>query len=147
VTCKWPKDVLVEGRKISGILLEAEAPPLGGIEWLVVGAGLNITGHPDDLDYPATSLLAEGATDVTAERMLESFCLRFLTGMVTWRNLGFEPIRQAWLKRAHGLGQQVTVRLERETLVGEFSRLDADGALILLHNGVERRITAGDVYF
>ncbi|MBT3238969.1 MAG: biotin--[acetyl-CoA-carboxylase] ligase [Rhodospirillaceae bacterium] len=147
VTCKWPNDVLVEGRKISGILLESEAPALGGIEWLVVGAGLNIISHPDDTEYPATSLIAEGGVKVTQEQMLETFCLRFLAGMVTWKNLGFEPIRRAWVKRAHGLGKEITVRLERETLVGEFTRLDEDGALILLHNGAERRITAGDVYF
>lgn len=147
VTCKWPNDVLVEGRKISGILLQAEAPALGGIDWLVVGAGLNIADYPRDTEYPATSLVAEGAVDVTPEQMLETFCLRFLAGMVTNKNLGFEPIRRAWLKRAHGLGKEITVRLERETLIGEFTRLDEDGALILLHNGVERRITAGDVYF
>lgn len=146
VTCKWPNDVLVEGRKVSGILLESEAPALGGIDWLVVGVGLNIASHPEDMDCPATSLLAEGAVDVTPAQMLETFCLRFLAGMVTCKNLGFEPIRRAWLKRAHGLGKEITVRLERETLSGEFARLDEEGALILLHNGAERRITAGDVY-
>jgi len=146
VRCKWPNDVLVEGKKVAGILLESQAPSLGGIDWLIVGAGLNIAHFPDDSEYPASSLLAEGAKGVAPESMLQTFCLRFLAGMVTWKNLGFEPIRRAWIKRAAGLGEEVRVRLAHETLSGVFQELDEDGALILLHNGIERRITAGDVF-
>ena len=146
VNCKWPNDVLVEGRKISGILLETQTVPLGGMDWMVIGAGLNITDFPEDVEFPATSLVREKAREVSAGEMLETFCLRFLAGYVTWKNLGFEPARKAWLKRAAWLGEEITVRLDHETLKGEFKELDKDGTLILLHNGVERRITAGDVF-
>lgn len=146
VHCKWPNDVLVEGRKVSGILLESQAVALGGMDWLVVGAGVNIASFPDDVEYPATSLMAEGAGELSAEDMLESFCRRFLAGMVTWKNMGFEPVRRAWLRRAAGVGKKITVRLERETLSGIFKTLDKDGALILLQEGTEKRITAGDVF-
>ena len=146
VHCKWPNDVLVEGCKVSGILLESQAVALGGMDWLVVGAGLNISHFPKDVEYPATSLLAEGAGDVSVETMLESFARRFLTGMVTWKNMGFEPIRQIWLRRAAGIGKEITVRLERETLTGIFKTVDKDGVLILLHEGREIRITAGDIF-
>ena len=60
--------------------------------------------------------------------------------------MGFYPVREAWLERAHGLGEPVTVRLEKETLTGEFRTLDEQGALVLGLNGDERRITAGDVF-
>ena len=146
VNCKWPNDVLVEGRKISGILLESQNVPLGGMDWLVIGAGLNVEHYPDDVEFPATSLVREGCKNVTPEMMLETFCLRFLAGYVTWKNLGFQPTRKAWLRRAAWIGKEITVRLERETLKGVFKALDRDGALILLHNGEERRITAGDVF-
>ncbi len=146
VNCKWPNDVLVEGRKVSGILLESQSLSLGGMDWLVIGAGLNIDSYPEDVEFPATSLDREGAKDVTVEKMLEAFCLRFLAGWVTWKNLGFQPARKAWLRRAAWLGQEITVRLENETLKGEFKALDKDGALILLQDGNERRITAGDVF-
>ncbi|MBL6933533.1 MAG: biotin--[acetyl-CoA-carboxylase] ligase [Rhodospirillales bacterium] len=146
VNCKWPNDVLVEGRKISGILLESKTVPLGGMDWLVIGVGLNIKHYPEDVEFPATSLDREGAKDVTPEILLENFTRRFLAGYVTWKNLGFQPTRKAWLRRAAWLGQEITVRLERETLKGEFKALDKDGALILLHEGNERRITAGDVF-
>jgi BirA family biotin operon repressor/biotin-[acetyl-CoA-carboxylase] ligase len=146
VNCKWPNDVLVEGRKVSGILLESQTIPLGGMDWLIIGAGLNIGSFPDDVEFPATSLTREGGKDVTVERMLTTFCLRFWSGYVMWKNLGFQPTRKAWLRRAAWIGKEITVRLERETLKGEFKALDSDGALILLHNGTERRITAGDVF-
>lgn len=146
VNCKWPNDVLVEGRKISGILLESQTIPLGGMDWLIIGAGLNINSFPEDVEFPATSVLREGGKGVSVERMLETFCLRFWAGYVMWKNLGFQPTRKAWLRRAAWLGKEITVRLEHETLIGEFKALDSDGALILLHNGTERRITAGDVF-
>ena len=147
VNCKWPNDVLVEGRKVAGLLLESETYPLGGMEWLVIGVGLNIASYPEDVEFPATSLIAQGGKDITVEKMLETFCLRFLAGYVTWKNLGFEPIRKAWIRRAAGIGKEITVQLPRETLSGQFKSMDEDGALILLHNGTERRITAGDVFF
>lgn len=146
VNCKWPNDVLVEGRKVSGILLESQTIPLGGMDWLIIGAGLNIASFPQDVEFPATSLYREGSKKVSVERMLESFCLRFLAGYVTWKNLGFQPVRKAWLRRAAWLGKEIKVRLEHETLYGVFKELDSDGALILLHNGQQRRITAGDVF-
>lgn len=146
VHCKWPNDVLVEGRKISGIMLESQAVALGGMDWLIIGVGLNISEFPDDVEYPATSLSAERAVAVSPETMLESFCRRFLTYMVMWKNMGFEPIRRAWLRRAAGIGEEIEVRLENETLRGIFKTLDKDGALILLQDGRERRITAGDVF-
>ncbi|HJN23898.1 MAG TPA: biotin--[acetyl-CoA-carboxylase] ligase [Rhodospirillales bacterium] len=146
VTCKWPNDVLVEGRKVAGILLESSAADDVNVDWLVIGVGINIRHHPSRTRFPATSLTSEGAGKVTVASLLESFCLRFLAGFVTWRNLGFAPIRGAWLQRAESLGGQLKVRLERETLHGIFKGVDADGALILNQDGRERRITVGDVF-
>ena len=147
ISCKWPNDVLVKERKISGILLESQTNPMRGMDWLVVGVGLNIKSFPKDVEFPATSLIQEGAKkDISAEAILESFSHRFLTGYTTWKKLGFEPVRRTWLGRAAWLDKKITVRLERETLKGKFKNLDKDGALILLHNGKERRITAGDVF-
>ncbi len=147
VSCKWPNDVLVEGRKAAGLLLESASDGKGGLSWLVIGIGINIANHPQDADFPATSLHAEGAGEVTEEKMLRTICLRFLAGLVMWRNLGFAPVRKAWLARAHGLGSPVTVRLGEETMNGVFHALDETGALVLRQDGVERLITAGDVFF
>ena len=145
VTCKWPNDVLVEGRKVAGILVET-ATEGERLEWMVLGVGVNIACHPEDTPFPATSLRDEGAGEIAPADLLESFCGRFQSSLVTWRNLGFAPIRAAWLKRAHGLGEAIQVRLEDSTLDGVFQSLDEDGSLVLRHDGKERRITAGDVF-
>lgn len=148
VTCKWPNDVLVEGRKVCGVLLESATEPGGGLAWVVVGAGVNVAHHPDVADgaIPATSLAAEGAEGTTPAQVLESYCARFQGWYVTWRRLGFAAVRQAWLRRAHGLGRPITVRLEDETLEGVFADLDPDGALVLDCQGRSRLVTAGDVF-
>jgi len=159
VNCKWPNDVLIEGRKAAGILLETSSLSEGAAEWVIIGLGVNIAAHPDETEFPATSLSHEGVVydgsggaiedifrDVAA-RFLESFCLRFLAGFVTFRNLGFAPVRQAWLRRAYGLGRPVTVRLEHACLDGTFKELDEDGALVLeTGDGKTQRISAGDVF-
>ena len=147
VNCKWPNDVLVKDRKISGILLESQTIAQGDIDWLVIGIGLNVKSFPKDLEFPATSLLHEEAkSDICAEFMLELFSHRFLSNYKIWKEMGFEPIRKAWLRRVAWIGKKIIVRLEHETLIGVFKALDKDGALILLHNDDERRITAGDIF-
>ncbi len=154
VTCKWPNDILVEGRKVSGILLETstvgkEAGNGGNPQWLIIGFGVNIEHFPDDAEFPATSLIGEGADreKATPALLLESICRRFQAGFATWRKLGFAPVRRSWLARAHGLGGPVRVRLERRSLDGTFRELDEDGALLLETGAGETlRITAGDVF-
>ena len=74
---KWPNDLLVDGRKLAGILLEAAAGGSGPVDHLVVGVGVNIVAHPDDLPYPATDLQACGGT-ADAATVLAAFAGRFL---------------------------------------------------------------------
>jgi len=147
VTCKWPNDVLIEGRKVSGILLESAARDAQNLDWLIVGIGVNIAHHPTDSEYPATDLSREGAEGLSVERLLESVCARYSANMVLWRNMGFAPIRRNWMRRAHGLGQPLTVRLETTSFDGVFEDLDEDGALMLRQEDGIRKVTAGDVFF
>lgn len=150
VHCKWPNDVLIDGRKTAGLLLETETKADNTVDWLVLGFGINIASHPDKVEFPATSFAAAGArSDVAA--VLTLFSRRFLSWYQNWQRDGFAPLREAWLARAAGLGQPVTVRLDDRTLTGVFGGLDGGGAL-LLHSagqGTDRpqRITAGDVFF
>ena len=148
VTCKWPNDVLVGGKKIAGMLLETA--PLGGglLDWLVIGIGLNVASHPSDVMYPATSVHAAGATDTTADEVLADFCQRFARWRAVWMREGFGPVRERWVGLAAGLGEEICVRLASETQSGVFDGLDEHGALILLRgNGERMTITAGDVFF
>lgn len=147
VRCKWPNDVLVAGRKVAGILLESATTATGLLEWVVIGIGLNVASHPPDSEtiYPATSLHAEGAAGTDVEAALSVLCGCLDRWLRLWAGEGFAPIRGAWLDRAHGLGEPVTVRCGEVPLNGIFRGLDEDGALILYDGGTRRRVTAGDV--
>ena len=149
VRYKWPNDVLFNGRKGAGILLESRMSPSGGIDWLVLGLGVNVTSFPEDATFPATSLRFEGAPPTLTEvDLLEGFARHFLTWINRWLEDGFAPIRETWMRHAHGLGEPVEVRLSGETLSGRFRDLDDSGALLLeLADGRVRPIAAGDVYF
>lgn len=156
VACKWPNDVLIGGRKAAGLLLESDMRPDGAAAWLVLGVGINVASHPARVEFPATSLAAEdGRAEVT--EVLGGFAGRFLAWYEVWRGHGFAPLRDAWLRRAAGLGCPISVRLEDRTLAGVFAGLDAEGALLLhsvpsagLAPGADPRplrVTAGDVFF
>jgi BirA family biotin operon repressor/biotin-[acetyl-CoA-carboxylase] ligase len=143
---KWPNDVLLDGRKTCGILLESQAAGEGRVDWLVVGIGVNIVSFPAGIDFPATALAACGAGPIPVETALEAVAGRFLHWYELWREAGFAPLRAAWLARAHGLGEVINVRLPGEETIGRFVGLDEDGALLLEQGATLRRITAGDVF-
>ena len=150
VRLKWPNDVLVAGRKVSGVLIESGAWGDGRL-WLAVGVGVNLRTAPVAADRPATTfadhLRADVAAPPTPAAALDLLARAFDRWLETWERYGFEPVRAAWTTRAE-LGRACTVRLDRETVEGEAEGLDSDGALrLLLPNKNVRRITAGDVFF
>lgn len=149
ITYKWPNDVLLNGRKVSGILLESSAAPDGDLAFLILGVGVNVRSHPEDTAFPATNLRFEGAQPSLDEvAVLGAFARHFLSWTNRWLEDGFEPIRRAWLNHARGKGEAIQVRLPSETLSGTFHDLDATGALIVdLPDGGQRTVTAGDVFF
>lgn len=142
--CKWPNDVLIEGRKIAGILLESEATG-ARVAWVVVGIGVNLAHHPAETETPAISLAELGAT-MTPGAMLASLCTHMLDWYRTWRQFGFAPLRQAWLDRAEGLGSEIRVRYARTETRGRFVDLDASGALVLENSEGTSHIAAGAVF-
>ncbi len=146
VSLKWPNDVLIAGRKCAGILLESGQRPGGGL-WLAVGVGINLAHHPEDSERPATDFSAHGGA-LSPGRAVEVLARSFEAWLNRWRDHGFAPVRDAWLARAHGLGERCTVRLDTETVEGVFADLMADGTLRLdLADGTRRFISAGDVFF
>jgi BirA family biotin operon repressor/biotin-[acetyl-CoA-carboxylase] ligase len=147
VQVKWPNDVLLDGAKIAGILLET-APTPDGLA-LVIGFGVNLTVHPEQARYPTTALKALG---FEVERLNPlDFLARVLTAFNHYHIMlhrdGFMPLREIWLARAVGLGEQITVRLPDSELDGKFTTIDANGCLLLeQQNGKLARIAAGDVF-
>ncbi len=151
VRFKWPNDVMVDGKKLSGILIES-GRNAAGMLWLAIGMGVNLAHAPENVERPATSLAAHLKADVAApptpERALTVLSASFVQHAAAWARSGFEPLRDAWLKGAAGMGQPCIARLDRETVEGVAEGLDGDGALLLrLPDRSLRRIAAGDVFF
>ena len=132
VTVKWPNDVLAEGKKAAGILLESGGEQGG---WLAVGIGINLAHFPDGTEFPATSLAALGAVPPAPEDALAHLAARFAHWYDGWMHTGFEGLRTAWLARAGGLGAQIRARLPHEERVGRFEGIDGQGALLLETGG------------
>lgn len=148
VALKWPNDVLVEGGKISGILLESEGQG-DRLSWLAIGIGVNLVAAPpaDPEAAHEPTCLADHVDPPTPDRALTTLAARFARWRARFDAEGFEPLRAAWLARAARLGEPIEARLPSETLRGTFADLDADGALVLHTASGLRRIAAADVFF
>ena len=138
---KWPNDLLFDGAKLSGILLERAE------DAVVVGIGVNLSHHPD-LPGRRTTSLAEHGPSIEPSRFAEPLAANFARWLDTWRSAGFIPVRARWLALAHPPGTPLCAALPDGTAVeGAFETLDTDGALILrLADGARRSIHAGDVF-
>ena len=144
---KWPNDVLIDGKKLSGILLESCVSGDGNLTWVVLGIGLNVRSAPDLPNYPTTSLSAAGAREVSLELVLRTLAEYFAQWRTRWTSEGFSPVRAAWLQRAAALNQRIELRLPREHLHGTFRDMDEQGALVLeLPDRTQRAISAGEIY-
>ncbi|GGI86617.1 biotin--[acetyl-CoA-carboxylase] ligase [Polymorphobacter multimanifer] len=132
---KWPNDLLFDGAKVSGILLERAG------DALVVGIGVNVGWAPDDLERPAVAV--GGSVEVLFAALARHFAL----WRGRWAMEGFAPVRAAWLAAAQGIGGRIEVRLGHETLTGIFEGLGDDGALLLrMGDGRVRPVHAGEVF-
>ena len=145
ITVKWPNDVLADGKKLAGLLLEAGPAPQGN--WLAVGIGVNLASAPEGTEFPATSLAQLGIAAPSSDEALTILAARFAHWYDVWMEKGFETIRAAWLARAGGLGGPIRARLPHETRQGVFEGIDASGALLLNEQGQVRTIAAGEVFF
>jgi BirA family biotin operon repressor/biotin-[acetyl-CoA-carboxylase] ligase len=146
---KWPNDVLAGGRKIAGILLESASQGDALPAWLAIGVGMNLAAHPEDTEFPATSLSALGGmAPPKPDEALLHLAANFAKWYEVWRGYGFAPIRDAWLARAAGLGGRIRARLAHEETSGVFEGIDENGALLLRTGGGSvRAIPAAEVFF
>jgi BirA family biotin operon repressor/biotin-[acetyl-CoA-carboxylase] ligase len=129
---------------VAGILLESG----NNGAWLVIGCGINLAHFPENVPFPAISIVAATGFQIAAEDALAGFCGQFDLWYRHWKAEGFAPVREAWLARAHPKGTKLNVRLPTATLNGTFEDLDVDGTLLLAdEDGTLHRIAAGDVYF
>jgi len=135
---KWPNDVLVNGGKIAGILLEQVD------DATIVGIGLNVLQSPSNAAYKTTTIVANGgiaSVDGARDIVLD----RISVHLANWRATGFESIRAQWLERSYPIGAAIRAHVSGQPVAGHFAGLDPDGALLLDTPEGRQRIIAGEI--
>ncbi len=141
VRLKWPNDVLVDGGKVAGILLESAIGQDGLVAHVVAGIGVNVSFAPQlpEMRYPGAALGG------TVEAALEGLTRALASRLAQWRQDGFETVRNEWLSKAGPLGAEVDVRLGEGLVRGRFAGLDREGALLLDTAEGPRKIVSGEL--
>ncbi|MES2677764.1 MAG: biotin--[acetyl-CoA-carboxylase] ligase [Pseudomonadota bacterium] len=140
INYKWPNDILVDDKKVAGILLEKDA------DFVILGVGVNINSHPKNTNYPACNLEEQGFKVDDKIDLLKKFLDRFINLHQKWLDFGFTPIRNLWLEKAFNLNQEIAVNLPNQSLRGIFRNLDEKGNLVLEVNNQIRLIASGEVF-
>lgn len=147
VKLKWPNDVLLNGKKCAGILLESQN--INGATAVVIGIGVNCVSHPSNTNYPATNLEREGIS-LSAGQLFVSLATHMDGFLKQWdRGRNFGEIRNLWLKHAVGPGKPIIVKVPgKPDETGIFETIDESGFLILNQkNSGRKRISAADIFF
>lgn len=146
-TLKWPNDVFIDSAKAAGIMLDSGALDAQTI-WVALAFGVNLSAAPKAIDQPTISLRQVLPPDAPAPEPL-AFLAALRPRLEGWAERlereGFEPLRQAWLARAHGLGRDVRVMQGEQAIEGRISGLSGRGELELETSNGLRLIAAGDV--
>ncbi len=148
---KWPNDVLLDGKKAVGLLLEAQS--MGQEGNVVIGCGINIAHRPRGVEYPV-AVLQDVAPNISASGVFSAFALSFEALFSMWRKSEgqaperrFAPFRALWLERAAGLGGPASVNLASGKVNGIFEGIDRLGRLELMTETGLQTIDAGDLFF
>ncbi|SIN88823.1 BirA family transcriptional regulator, biotin operon repressor / biotin-[acetyl-CoA-carboxylase] ligase [Vannielia litorea] len=153
LSLKWPNDVLLNGGKLAGILLESLGPRRDGtLDGLLIGIGVNlieppVAGEVEEGAVRPVALAEETGVQVTPEEFLDALAPAYARHEQAFTAQGFGPIRRAWLDRAARLGQTITARLPGEAVTGTFKTIDEMGYLQLQTDTGLRGIAAAEVFF
>lgn len=151
LSLKWPNDVLLNGGKVAGILLES-AGQGGRVNRLSVGIGVNLAAAPPVAEVEPgalrpVSVLGEAGVVIAPEAFLAPLAAAFAGWDRRLTEDGFQPLRRAFLGRAERLGEPVTARTGTGTVEGRFETIDDTGAIVLATGTGRCAIPAADVYF
>ena len=148
IRLKWPNDVLIEGKKTSGILLESWVN--NGLFQLAIGIGINIKNAPENIERPASCIanhLKPSAICPSPLELLEHLAAIFQDQLAILNRHGFGEVRKEWLKMAAGLGKPIIARTHDTEICGIFEFLGENGDLCLRDNENKlHQISAGDVF-
>jgi BirA family biotin operon repressor/biotin-[acetyl-CoA-carboxylase] ligase len=141
-TLKWPNDVLIDGKKCAGILIESVLGKDGVVDALIIGIGVNIVAPPEGSIGVAQ---VSGGKQVPIHPFRDKVLHELEETYRQWKHQGFAPIRTRWLKQAHGLGDIITARFAKDEAKGIFKGIDDKGALLLDIEGDTKNIAAAEI--
>ncbi len=142
IALKWPNDILLDGAKLGGILLETAVNAQGQLDWLVIGIGINLASAPDIAGRQIAALGTQSSPEHLAQNIL--------AGLAQWRSVrqteGWGAIRTAWLDRALPVGSLMTLRQGDRHVAGAFAGLADDGSLLLQTDGAVQAFASGEIW-
>lgn len=143
ISKKWPNDILINDKKVAGILVESEMTN-GNCDFIVIGVGVNIVSKPEDVMFEAVSL-AQFNIEVVASKLLQQFLSNFTQQYVQWLNYGFAGVRSKWLEDAWRLGESIKINNDNQVTSGIFKDLDDNAQIVLDRESELVKISIGDV--
>jgi len=142
---KWPNDLLLQGAKAAGILVETGIAPSHALDWICIGIGVNIRSKPNLPDRPTACLAEYLAAPPAPEALAQSL----LVSLAHWHDVrlqqGFAPIREAWLRHAPAMGAPISLKRDGALLEGAFAGLSPEGGLLLAKGREVQLILAGEI--
>lgn len=146
---KWPNDLLMNGRKVAGLLNEMNAET-DRVGFVILGIGVNLNMRadqfPPDLRTPATSLMLETGSPIARQTFVVHLLRELDQEYRRFQQEGFGPVREEWASYCNAFGREVQVAVGSHVLQGPFMGIDHDGALLMkLPDGRVERILSGDV--
>jgi BirA family biotin operon repressor/biotin-[acetyl-CoA-carboxylase] ligase len=149
ISYKWPNDILVEDKKISGILLESVI--IGGqCRGLIIGVGINISAAPllpENDRYQATCIAEYITSKIDSSIVINDFMKSFEFFLDAYKNYGISPIKEIWLQKCNDIGKKITIKIGEKEVSGIFSDMTKNGEIKLtLSSGEELSIASGEVF-
>lgn len=135
ISYKWPNDILLNKKKISGIIIETSSNIRSKVTWVIIGIGINISKYPKNnkIQFPATSLNDERIF-VEKDFILKLFIKNFFKNYLYWKKNGFAKIKRKWLSNLYKEKNKIIVKSNNQIYKGIFVSLSNDGNLKLLIN-------------
>ena len=141
---KWPNDLLIDQKKVAGILLESKISNKI-CDFVILGIGVNIESNPHQTLFPATNL-KNFLCEISPAKFLEIFLEEFENLYENWHNFGFKNIRNLWQKNAYNLNSEIAINLGESRIEGVFEEIDEEGNIVIKNLQNERKkISYGDV--
>ncbi len=144
---KWPNDILVDDRKVGGILTEMNAE-MDAVHAIIVGVGINVNNDKGALPYPAGTLKEAVGYEINRLILLKYILSYFEDKYLQFQRQGVDRILEEWRHFSATLGKRIKLSVvgKRQALIGKAMDIDYDGGLLVrLDSGLTERVVAGDI--